>query len=185
MKTTAFLLLSSLLILNVQAQTVPQNAQSEQKQLKVFVGDWKYKGVNYATPLGKAGEFTGMIKNRLILNGFFLECRWKDKGDYGDDKGIITEGVEIYGYDPVKGNYTLVSFEGDGASSTGVMTITGYTWKILGPRTGIDGKTYQIRSIYTFSKDGQRCTYKADMSSDGKNWLPWIELTNTKIRGTP
>jgi hypothetical protein len=182
MKTSALWLLSSLLILNVQAQTPAPKPGAEQKKLEVWAGDWKYTGTSYPTPLGKAGKFVGTQKVRMILNGFFLETRWEDKGDYEDEKGVVSQGVEIDSYDPVKKNYPVFGWENDGASSTGSMTVDGSTWKSSSTRTGSDGKTYQIRGVTTFTEDGKRATWKLELSPDGVSWIPWLEGINTKTR---
>ncbi len=182
MKTVTLLMLSSLLALSVQAQTKPAKPGPEQKKLEVLAGDWKYTGTQFATPLGAAGKFAGTYKNRMTMNGFFIEIRWKDKGDYGDDKGVVTEGVEIDWYDSATKGYGSFTYEQDGAVGTGPMTIDGNTWRGTSTRKGSDGKDYQVRTESTVSEDGKRYTYKAEISVDGTKWIPWLDMVGTKVR---
>lgn len=182
MNKSAVFLLASLLIVSVQAQTPAPKPGPEHKKLAVFAGDWKYTGTAQTTPLGPGGKFVGTQKGRMILNGFFLECRWKDKGDFGDEKGVVTEGVELYGYDSVNKNYTVVVRESNGASSTGSMTVDGNVWRYTATRTESDGKVYQFRNLWAVSDDGKRWTLKTELSSDGTSWTLLYDIVMTKVR---
>ena len=184
MNKSALLLLSLLLTLNIQAQTPAPKPGPDQKKLEVWAGDWKYKGTGYATPLGKPGTFAGTQKTRMSLNRFFLESRWLDKADSGEDKGLVSQGLEIDGYDTAKKNYTISVWEGDGAFSTGSMTVSGNCWTSVSTRTGSDGKAYQTRGVTTFSEDGKRATVKMELSSDGTTWMPSYDLVMTKTRSS-
>jgi hypothetical protein len=168
----ALILLSTLLALSLHAQTPQAKPGPEQERLKVWVGNWTYQGIAHATPTGKAGTFSGTQKTRMILGGHFLESRWKDKGEIGDGKTILTEGVEITAYNPSKQAYSVFAFESDGYRSEATLTVDGNTWTQLTPRSGPEGKAYQGRAVTTFSPDGKQATVKVDISLDGQVWIP-------------
>lgn len=170
--STGLILLSILLALSAHAQTTGANPGPEQERLKVWVGNWTYQGTAHATPTGKAGTFSGTQKSRMILGGRFLESRGRDKSNVGDDKGKITEGVEITGYDPVKKAYTAFGFDSDGSTSEASLTVDGNTWTQLTTSTGPESLGYTGRMVTTFSADGKKATVKVDISRDGQVWLP-------------
>lgn len=169
------LLFSALCVLSAYAQTPAPTPAPELKPLEAWIGDWKYQGTSYSTPIGKAGTFAGTQRVRMILDGRFLEARWQDKGDYGDQKGVLTSGVEINGYDPAKKAYAVFVFENDGSTSTGSLTVSGKTWTGVTSRAGVDGKVYQTRSVTTFSDDGRSATTKVAISPDGSSWVAAFE----------
>lgn len=99
----------------------------------------------------------------MILGCRFLKSRWQDKSSVGDDKGKITEGVEITGYDPVKKACTAFGFGSDGSTSEASLTVDGNTWIQLTLRAGPDGETYQGRMVTTFSA--------ASLSTRAASWF--------------
>lgn len=180
MKNAALLLIASLFVLKVGAQSPLPRPVAELQKLEVWTGKWKYEGTAYKTPLGDGGKFRGSQTGRMILNGSFVELRWQDKGDFGNDKGSISEGLDVYGYDSAKKTYTVVSFERDGATTTGTLTVDGNTWRQASVRTASDGKSYQNRYVMSFSDGGKRVTTKCEYSVDGVNWMPSWDGVMTK-----
>ena len=96
-------------------------------KLQPFVGDWTYVGEFQAGPLGPGGKITGVQKGRMILGGFFLELRWKEKGSNGE-----TQGFEIDGYNPVNKNFTYNVYLDRGGAESGVFAFSGNTWSWSG-----------------------------------------------------
>jgi hypothetical protein len=182
MMKSVLLLLASVVMLNVHAQTGTAKPGPEHRKLQVWVGDWKYKGTVYDTPERKGGRFEGTQKARMILDGFFLQVDWRDKGDYGDNKGNVDIGMDVYGYDPIKRVYTMFGFGGGGGTTTGTLTVEGNTWTQTGSRMTADGKTNQDRYVIVFSEDGKRITVKCEYFADGTKWSPAFDLVMTKVR---
>lgn len=180
MKTFVPWLLATFLILAVQGQTAPQPGPEHQK-LHVWTGEWKYEGTAHANPLGKGGPFAGVQTGRTILNGFFVELRWNDKGDFGDEKGVVGEGLDIYGYDPVAKAYTVTSFDREGARSVGTLEVEGNTWRQTSTRTGSDGKIHQGRYVMVFSKDGREISVKSELRTAEGKWVPLWDLVMKKV----
>ncbi len=166
----------------VQAQERPKPGP-EQRHLEVWVGEWRYEGVAKATPIAPAGKFAGKQSFRMILGGFFLESRWEDKGD----TGVLSQGINIQWYDAASRAYLDSGFENDGsvspASST---TVVGNVWTGSGIRTDTQGVRYQTKVVSSLATDGRTCATKAELSTDeGKTWVPWWELTMTRISNRP
>lgn len=180
-RNLALLLLASLLALNVCAQSPGTGPAAELQKLGVWTGKWKYEGTAVRTPLGDGGRFKGNQTGRMILNGSFVELRWQDKGDFGNEKGVISEGLDVYGYDAVRKTFTVTSFERDGTTTTGTLAVDGNTWRQTSLRTTGDGKVLHNRYAMSFSDDGRRVTTKCEYSTDGVAWLPAWEAVMTRI----
>lgn len=180
MKLLVLSLLASLVVLNLDAQNPDPTPGPEHKKLELFAGDWTLSGTAQAGPMGPGGEFKGTLKNRMILNGFFLQTEFEIAAESEDNDAPIV-AIEIYGYDSPKKTYTFGGYYGDGTSVAGSLRVNGNTWKILGPFPAPDGKLYQARSEMVFSADGHSATTKNELSTDGKTWQPWSEWTATKV----
>jgi len=176
----SWLFLMSAGFVQAQIQDRPK-AGPEQKQLEVWVGEWKYEGLLSETPLGPGGKFAGKSTSRMILDGLFLEGRGEDKGVYGG-KELVYKGVNIQWYDPKTKTYLSQHFDNDGVVGGGVTTVAGNTWTTTGNQTDSKGKTYKTRSSATVSADGKTITEKAELSADdGKTWVPYWEDTLKKV----
>lgn len=150
----------------------------ETKKLEMFVGEWKYEGLGHACPFGPAGKFSGKGTDKMILNGFFLESRWKDV----TKDGFVAEGLVLHWYDPVARFYRESGFDFDGAATSNTLKHEGNTWTSTGTRTDKAGKVYQTKFVATFSADGRTIKSLAEYSGDeGKTWQPWYELTSKKV----
>ena len=158
--------------LPAQAQTPKPGA--EQKKLEVFLGAWKYEGDYKAGPLGPAGKFSGRQTGRWILDGFFLEWKGKEKGQFGD-----VRWTEVDWYDPVTKSYLYQGFQSDGTTWSGSFTLEGRVLTVSGTMA-YKGTTYRTRGQSTFSADARTVTGTGDISTDGKVWTPWSEAKMTK-----
>jgi hypothetical protein len=156
------------------AQTAAPKPGVEIKKLAVWSGDWTYEGDAKASPLGPAGKFSGKVTCRMTLGGYFLDCRWEEKGPTG-----MIRGIEIDGYDSVNKVYTTHTFGSDGGMGSGSITINGNSWTFL-----VDviqaGKQLKARSAAEFSPDGMNFTGKSEISLDGKTWTILGESKGTK-----
>lgn len=183
MKTSTLLLLALLFILNLHAQ-IPDRPKitPEHKKLEAWVGEWKYEGSTRDSPLGPGGKFAGKQTAQMILDGLFLETRAEDKGVYGG-KEYLYKGVVLQWYDHKTKTYLDHIFTNDGAVRSGVTTVTGNTWTLIGTSIDSQGKSQKTRSFTTFSADGKTWTQKGEVSmDDGKTWMPCWEQTAERIK---
>lgn len=182
MKTPVLWLLASFLLLNAHAQNPAPKPGPEHKKLEIWTGEWTYEGT-YTNPQAKGGKFTGVQSGRMILNGFFVELRYNDKGDFGDQKGVLDEGLMILGYDSKKNVYIGNFFGHDGRTTLDSLTVEGNTWKWTYSGTDADGKNYQNRAVCVFSDDGNRITINGESQSGDGKLIPGIQLTMNKVGG--
>lgn len=168
---------------SLQAQRpLPPKPGPEHKKMEAWVGEWRYAGSTKETPAGPAGTFAGKQTCRMILNGFFLEYRWREKGQY-EGKEVLAQGVDIQGFDAATKNYFDQGFENDGTVNSGILNVHGNTWTGTATRTDTQGKLYRTKFVTNFSTDGKTCTTKSEISADdGKIWMPWWELTMQQVR---
>ena len=71
-----------------------------------------------------------------------------------------------------------------GVISHGTLTTSGNTWSSKGTVIA-GGKQYQWRGTDVLSADLMSDTHTAEISADGKTWLPWVEEKLTRIKATP
>ncbi len=147
---------------------------AEAAKLALWVGTWKYEGDVKASPLGAAAKLSGTQTGRMVMNGFFLEWKGEEKGAFG---GV--QWSEMDGYDPVAKNYPFTGYQNDGTTSAGANVVSGDTWKMTGTLT-VKGVVYRQRATGTFSANGKTYAWTADLSTDGKTWIPWVVGKSTK-----
>jgi len=162
-----------------QQSTLQIKPDPELKKLAVYVGQWKYEGEYKPGPLGTAGMATGSATGEMILRGCFLEWRWKEKANTAE-----TQGFEILNYDPMNRNYASASYADDGSSSSGAYVIDGNTSNYSG-KFVVGGKQYLSRVTEVFTADRASFTQKAEISVDGKTWVPFFEAKFTKAKPAP
>ena len=171
-----FLFLLSAVFVQAQLQDRPKPSP-EQKKLEVWTGSWDYSGETKASPLGPAGTFSGKRTGRMILNGFFLENTWEEKGSMGD-----TKGVEIVEYDAAGKNHVFHAFGDDSSSVSGLSTVEGNTWTSKFSFTAPAGEKWEMKIVRKFSADGTSCESTGDISNDGKTWTPVYTGKMTKVK---
>jgi Protein of unknown function (DUF1579) len=173
-------LLFSLLVVcfatTIQAQSTAPRPGSEIKKLHVLVGHWTYEGVYKPGPLGPGGKITGTYDARMILGGFFLQEEEIEKGDAGELRNL---GVESY--NPANKNFDSRWYQSDGSTVNGTLTIKGNTITLAGTLY-VDGNPYQFREPMVCSSDFTTCPAKAEISTDGKTWVPFFETTFIKAK---
>jgi hypothetical protein len=173
-------LLFSLLVVcfatTIQAQTTSPKPVPEWKQLHGMLGHWTYTCDYKATPLGPASSATGEYTNQMILGGFFMKGQRKEKGPNGE-----AEGLEVFRYDPENKNFAVSGYEKDGSTYSGTATIKGTTLT-NSVRFFIGGKPYESRATITYAADWMSADWKAELSADGKTWVPFFDQTMTKAK---
>ena len=166
-------------VMHTQAQAPAPKPDPEVKKLHADLGHWTYEGEAKPGPLGPGGKFTGEFDGRMILGGFFFQGRGTDKGPAGEGRYL-----EIDGYDPVNKNFTHHSYGDDGASFSGVLTITGNTWRYAGSSVS-GGKQHQYKGTFVLAPDLASGTYKDEVSPDGRTWTTCEESKYTKVQPAP
>jgi hypothetical protein len=136
------------------------------KLLARMAGTWSMKGSCRMEPGGDLIEHTGISKQRLILDGRFLQQDFK-----GEMMGISFTGIGFTGYDNYKGKYVstwldsfgtgIYHFEGIGSSDGKTISQTcSYDDPVRGPLTWrnvtslVDYNTLEFR-MYTIDSSGK------------------------------
>ena len=167
------------LALAAWAQAPAPKPGPEHQKVKMYVGHWTYTGEYKPGPIGPGGAFTGEYNAQMILGGFFLQGHWTEKNPSGEVKGF-----ETFGYDPANKNYFQSQYQDDGSMASGVLTVSGNTWTYSG-KTVAAGKQYAFRATLVFAADLAGIELKADISTDGSTWTPFIEAKFTKAKPAP
>jgi hypothetical protein len=162
-----------------QQPNQPAKPGPELKKLAVYVGQWRYEGESKPGPLGPAAKFTGDATGEMILQGFFLEWRWKGQGTTE-----VTRGVEILSYNPVNKNYSSSSHSDDGSLTSGEYVLGGNTSNFAG-KLVVGGRQYGLRATEVFAANLMTITRKEEISVDGKTWIPSADVKFTKLKPEP
>ena len=165
------------LVAVTQAQAPNQSTTlvAARQKLALFNGDWTYETVVHTTPIGPGDKASGKMTCSLVLRGFASECLYEEKGSAG-----VTHGRELMWYDAATKTYAYTYHDDAGYIEQGpwVVTSNGTTWKA---DTVSGDKAYKVRGIETFSPDGRTSSRKAEVSVDGKTWLPYTDVKLTKV----
>jgi hypothetical protein len=146
----------------------------EFRKFEVWVGTWAYEGDAKATPIGPAARVSGTQTGRFVMGGFGFEWKGEEKGLFG-----AVQWSELDAYDAATKSYPYFGVQNDGTVWSGANTIVGNVWKATGTTTA-KGVSYKVRADATPSADGKSWTFKQELSSDGKTWMPWTDLRLTK-----
>jgi hypothetical protein len=165
----------------------PKTPGPEHQKLAMGTGKWKVE-VNYLTsPFGPAGKETLTQESRIILDGFFLENRWRSVQASAGLEGAGA-GLEIIAYDPDKSVYQSCWFDSTGnfprswKPDVATCTIAGDTWHWCWTEEK-DGKIYQCREVDVFATNRQSFTAEDTYSEDGTTWKQRSELKAVKVSG--
>jgi hypothetical protein len=135
----------------------------DHERLGLLVGRWKTDGFVRPGDWGPSARIVAVDTYEWLDGGFFLFHRFD--AVVGPDE---VKGIEIIGYDPESRNYRGVSFDNQGAAGTFHASLAGRVWKSWGPSQRFAG---------TFSADGCTLSGAWERSSDGTNWLPWMDVS--------
>jgi len=161
-----------------QAQAPVSKPGPEQKKLEVWVGNWIAEGETKAGPLGPSSKYTNKATWQMTIGGFVLEGRFVPKSESGD-----VQGMQILAYDATNKSYMFAMYFSDGGIEHGTVTPSGNTWSWKGIVIA-GGKQYQMRGTDVLSADLMSDTFTAEISTDGKIWLPWVEEKSTRTKAT-
>ena len=161
----------------MQAQAPAPKPDPEVKKLLPLVGHWTYEGEAKPGPWGPGGKFTGEQDVRWILKGFYLETRTREKGPTGE-----SQSIEIDGYDLANKTLTFAVYTDDGETVWGVSTFSSRTTLTYSGKYVVGGKQYLIRGTEIFAPDFLSLTWKHEVSTDGKTWMPAWEAKMVKVK---
>jgi hypothetical protein len=154
---------------NIKLQSQGQSIapSPEIQRLHLFVGTWKIEGETHASVDAPVVKVTGIDTYEWLAGKFFLV--------HHADRQIGNEQLntlEFIGYDPSSQTYTCHSFDSRGNSNLFQANFRDPIWTI-------EGKSSRFTGMFATSCD--TLTGKWEQSSDGVNWLPWMDVKLTKI----
>ncbi len=161
------------------------DAKSAIKMLSAFVGDWEYTGMQKeppaaGLPFGGAGEYSGIVSERLILGGNFLESRGIDK-----NPGGTTEITRIVHFDPETRKFVENQYTSEGTAERSQVTVSsdGKVWTSMAETTTKTGSKVVIRRVTAFKENGNRLDSVVEVSTDdGTTWAEWFRDTAKKVK---
>ena len=139
----------------------------EIQRLQLFVGTWSTEGETHASVDAPAVKVTGVDTYEWMAGKFFLVHR--ADGHMGNEE---SNTLEFIGDDPSSQTYTCHSFDSRGNSDLFQANLRDHTWTV-------EGKSARFTGI--FASTGNTLTGTWEQSSDGVNWLPWMDVKLTKI----
>jgi Protein of unknown function (DUF1579) len=161
--------------IKLQSQGQPIAPSAEIQRLHLFVGTWNAEGKTQASADAPAVKVTGVDTYEWMAGKFFLVHR--ANGQIGNEELNV---LEFIGYDPSSEMYTCHSFVGvpsrnenhHGNSDVFRANLRNHTWTI-------EGKSSRFTGV--FADTGNTLTGQWEQSSDGLNWLPWMEIKLTRV----
>jgi hypothetical protein len=153
--------------IKLQSQGQPIAPSAEIQQLHLFVGTWSTEGETHASADAPAVKVTGVDTYEWMAGKFFLVHR--ASGHIGNQE---LNSIEFISYDPSSQMYTCHSFNRHGNADLFQASLRDHAWTI-------EGKSSRFTGV--FANTGNTLTGQWEQSSDGVNWLPWMDIKLTKI----
>ena len=148
---------------NSDTQAQPKGPSAEHKRLALFLGKWNAEG---RTNDGRVVKIQAVDTYEWLPGEYFLmHCT---DARVGDDE---YKSTEIVGYDAESKTYPMRFFDSWGQTGTYEATVDGNTWTYIG-ETG--------RATVMVSDDGNSMTAHWEMSENGTDWQPWMDLNLTR-----
>jgi hypothetical protein len=151
--------------LQSQGQQIAPSA--ELQRLHVLVGKWNTEGETHASADAPAVKVTGVDTYEWLSGKFFLVHR--ANGQIGNEE---LNTIKFIGYDASIQMYTCHCFDSRGNTELFQATLRDHTWTI-------EGKSSRFTGL--FNSIGNTLTGQWEQSSDGLNWLPWMDVKLTKV----
>ena len=151
--------------LKSQGQSIAPSPEIQ--RLHLFVGKWKTEGETHASADAPAVKVAFMDTYEWMPGKFFLVHR--ADGQIGNEQ---LNTLEFIGYDPSSQTYTCHSFDSHGNADLFQANLRDHTWTI-------EGKSARFTGV--FACTGNTLTGQWEQSSDGLNWLPWMDVKLTKV----
>lgn len=150
----------------------------ELKKLDYFVGTWTAEGTISPGPWGAGGKFTSTGSDEWSMGNFFLvgHSDYKMPAELGGDG----KGMRLMGYDAEHGVYTYDAYNSQGRRELAQGTLSSDTWTWKSSQT-YNGQDIQQRSTIKMVSPTSY-TLKYEVSIDGTNWMPFMDLKATKAK---
>ncbi len=161
--------------IKLQSQGQPLTPSAELQRLHVLVGTWKTEGETHASADAPAVKVAFVDTYQWLSGKFFLVHR--ADGHIGNEE---LNTIEFISYDASSQTYTCHSFDSRGNSDLGRANLRDHTWTILqGRGFANEGKSSRFTGL--FNSLGNTLIGQWEQSSDGLNWLPWMDVKLTKV----
>ena len=149
---------------------------AEVKKLDYFVGTWTSEGTIAQGPWGMGGKFSSTSKGEWMPGNFFVKAESEAKmpPEIGGD-GTSTM---IMGYDTQANTYTSDRFSSLGQHEQSKGTVSGDTWT-WASSSNYGGMEIQGRMTMKVVSPTSY-TFKYEVSTDGKEWMTFMEGKATK-----
>jgi len=150
----------------VWAQTKTVQPGPEYNVLNAWTGDWAIQGEAKDTESGPAYKVYWTLKGQRILGGFFLEVHHRQEG-----AGVVVNGLEVTGYDPIEKTCTTHVYNDDGSLIISKsIFISERTVVENGMSYFPDGNVYKWRTTWNFGPDWKSLSVKQENDKDGTWW---------------
>lgn len=134
--------------------------------LSVLVGTWNTIGTH---PLVPGTTFHGRTSFAWIEGGAFLIMHSQI------DEPQIPSGIAVFGSDDATGEYSMLYFDERGVSRRYEVSVRDNVWKWWRNAT-----EFSQRFAGVIAADGRTIVSRGELSRDGANWEPDLELTYTR-----
>ena len=151
--------------LQSQGQSIAPSAEIQ--HLHLFVGKWNTAGETHASMDAPAVK-VAFVDTYEWMSGKFFLVHYAN-GHIGNEE---LNTIEFIGYDPSSQMYTCHSFDSRGNCDLHQANLREHTWTI-------EGKSARFTGL--FNSIGNTLTGTWEQSSDGLNWLPWMDVKSTKV----
>jgi len=150
---------------------------SEHELLDVFIGKWITNGHTIPGSDGNAVKIHTSDIYEWAPGGFFIVHSTYGKIGFQD-----VGGVEIIGYDKISNKFDSHLFDSQDNILISELTLDNGIWTWTGPTPFQEPGTMEMhRATVEFIEDGKIMTAFHEVSEDGENWIPSMDVTLTKI----
>ncbi|MGB3211686.1 MAG: DUF1579 family protein [Desulforhopalus sp.] len=146
----------------------PRTPSKAHKLLDVFVGKWSTRGQTKATPSEPAIDIIGTDTYKWLPGEFFMFHEVDVR--MGDNEA---NAIEIIGYEPLSQTYPTQFFDNLGNTGTFEASVRDGVWTFAAESE---------RAEVVISEDSNTMTINWERTTDGSNWLPWMDLELIRIR---
>jgi Protein of unknown function (DUF1579) len=153
--------------IKLQSQGHAIAPSAEIQRLELLVGKWNTEGETHASVDAPAVKVTGVDTYEWLPGKFFLVHH--ANGHMGNEE---LNTIKFIGYEPSSQMYTCHSFDSRGNTDSYQANLRDHTWTI-------EGKSSRFTGV--FANTGNTLTGQWQQSSDGVNWLPWMDIKLTKV----
>lgn len=150
----------------------PPPPSREHEALGVFLGRWHTTGDVAASASAAAAKVDSIDTYEWYPGEYFLVHH--ADSNVGED---TIKSLEVIGYDSEQQRYFASFFDSTGGSGVEELRHNGNTWTWRGSNVmGVK----EHRCIAVVSEDRRTVRALHEKSDDGKNWMPWIDVTLEK-----